>query len=237
MPITFRCQQCQQLMSISRKKAGMLTTCPRCGSETPVPLQEDDAEVSLKPGNKESSNEKEITQGPEEFSLKTPKDQSGIKTLAIADNSWDEEEEEFQLRRAKTEFEEMDLTPMVDVTFLLLIFFMVTASFSIEKSIEVPPPNPDQEGASQTIQPLEELENQSILVEIDAENRFFIESEEVQDVRELPAMLADVRSRDSKNEVIITVDEQSHHESIVQVIDAAQEIGLQRIRWGVMSNE
>ncbi|TWT61024.1 biopolymer transport protein ExbD [Rubinisphaera italica] len=231
MPITFRCQQCQQLMRISRKKAGMLTTCPRCGSETPVPLLEDNAEVSLKP------NQKEIVSEPERNLQNTQKDQSGIKTLATAENSSDAEEEEFQLRRAQTDFEEMDLTPMVDVTFLLLIFFMVTASFSIEKSIEVPPPNPDQEGASQTIQPLEELENQSILVEIDAENRFFIESEEVQDFRELPTLLADVRTRDSKNEVIITVDERSHHESIVQVIDAAQEIGLQRIRWGVMSNE
>ncbi len=231
MPIKFRCQECQQLMSISRKQAGMLTICPRCGSETPVPASqvEADAFVYREPRSHADAIEENNVEVAQETSIR--------KGLAFAGNSWEDEEDEFRLREAKTDFEEMDLTPMVDVTFLLLIFFMVTASFSIEKSIEVPPPNPDQEGASQTIQPLEELENQSILVEIDAENRFFIESEEVSDVRELPTLLADVRTRDSKNEVIITVDARSHHESIVQVIDAAQEIGLQRIRWGVMSEK
>ena len=51
---------------------------------------------------------------------------------------------------------EMDMTPMVDVTFLLLIFFMVTAAFSLQKSIEVPPP--DQQESAQQARTIEELE-------------------------------------------------------------------------------
>lgn len=43
-----------------------------------------------------------------------------------------------RLVRKKRKEEEMDMTPMVDVTFLLLIFFMVTASFSLQKSLEMP---------------------------------------------------------------------------------------------------
>ena len=39
---------------------------------------------------------------------------------------------------------EMDMTPMVDVTFLLLIFFMVTAAFAMQKSFHVPTPKSDQ---------------------------------------------------------------------------------------------
>ena len=35
---------------------------------------------------------------------------------------------------------DMDMTPMVDVTFLLLIFFMVTAAFSLQKSLQIPAP-------------------------------------------------------------------------------------------------
>ena len=59
----------------------------------------------------------------------------------------DDDEEEFTLRTADTEFEDMDLTPMVDVTFLLLIFFMITASFTLQNTITVPPPDPN-DGAS-----------------------------------------------------------------------------------------
>lgn len=45
--------------------------------------------------------------------------------------------------RQKRDQGELDMTPMVDVTFLLLIFFMVTASFSLQKSIRVPQQNSD----------------------------------------------------------------------------------------------
>jgi len=50
----------------------------------------------------------------------------------------DEEDNDPVLTPAKRPEEELDMTPMVDVTFLLLIFFMVTAAFSLQKSIEVP---------------------------------------------------------------------------------------------------
>ena len=55
---------------------------------------------------------------------------------------FEEEEEDgdpaivFGGRREVSEEDDLDMTPMVDVTFLLLIFFMVTASFTLQKSIE-----------------------------------------------------------------------------------------------------
>ena len=48
----------------------------------------------------------------------------------------EEGEEDFRLVGAPLEESEMDITPMVDVTFLLLIFFMITASFAMQKSLE-----------------------------------------------------------------------------------------------------
>ena len=52
-----------------------------------------------------------------------------------------------RMSKGKREEEEMDMTPMVDVTFLLLIFFMVTAAFSVQKVIEVPAPQ-EQEAST-----------------------------------------------------------------------------------------
>ena len=49
----------------------------------------------------------------------------------------DDEDEELPPRKQRDDGE-LDMTPMVDVTFLLLIFFMVTASFSLQKSIQMP---------------------------------------------------------------------------------------------------
>ena len=49
--------------------------------------------------------------------------------------------------RKATDEDPLDLTSMVDVTFLLLIFFMLTASFTVQKTFEVPNSDPDQEAA------------------------------------------------------------------------------------------
>ncbi len=224
-------------MSIATRKAGTITVCPRCAHDTLVPEQQPELheQEEVQPetpvselDNDDNRNDQEIIEQPIETS-----------SFHLASVSGEDEEDEldFEIKRANTDFEELDMTPMVDVTFLLLIFFMVTASFSIQKSIEVPPPDPDQQGAAQTVQPLEELEENAILIEIDEENRFFVESEPVNDPRDLPTILAEVRSKDSKNEVIVSVDERTHHEAVVTAIDAAQEVGMQRIRWGVNPNE
>ncbi len=46
----------------------------------------------------------------------------------------------------------LDMTPMVDVTFQLLIFFMITASFVTQKSLQTSPPEPDDEAGQVAMQ-------------------------------------------------------------------------------------
>ena len=72
--------------------------------------------------------------------------------------------------RVAGEEDELDLTPMVDVTFLLLIFFMVTAAFALQKSIEVPPVD-EESAAAQTVQ---DLEQDSIVIRVDGDNVFWV---------------------------------------------------------------
>ncbi|MBI1311787.1 hypothetical protein GC176_10890 [bacterium] len=124
--------------------------------------------------------------------------------------------------------EEMDLTPMVDVTFLLLIFFMITASFSIQKTLEVPAPDPDEEGASTSIS-IQEMEETSVTVHIDSRNVMYVDDEPVSDPTRLPDMLRASRM----NEVLITSHEDALHEMVVKAIDAANEVQMQKIRLGV----
>lgn len=133
-------------------------------------------------------------------------------------------------RRHKNLDEEMDLTPMVDVTFQLLIFFMVSASFSLQKSIEVPTPDPDQKGASQQVQTLDDLQGTSIIVKIDASNTIFIDDDPLPDVNRLSDTLRDKMRREQKTELLVTADNQSLHRTVIAVIDAANEVGMQKIR-------
>jgi len=140
------------------------------------------------------------------------------------------EEEGFQLQRGTSEFEELDMTPMVDVTFLLLIFFMITASFNLNKTLQFPPPEPDEEGAQQTVQTVEDFEADSIIVEIDEKNTIYVDDEPVSDPAHLADLLLDKGRTEQKFELLINADARSLHETVVKVVDAANEAGMQKIR-------
>jgi len=141
----------------------------------------------------------------------------------------DEEDEEFDIRKADTEFEEMDLTPMVDVTFLLLIFFMITASFSLQKAIQTPAPDPDEKGAAAK-PTMEELQRDSVIVFVDAENVVYVDDEPLSDISEIEPKLRDKIGTEQKTELVLEASPEARHENIVIVIDAAKEVGMQRIR-------
>ncbi|QDT27984.1 biopolymer transport protein ExbD [Gimesia panareensis] len=144
----------------------------------------------------------------------------------------DDEDEGFSIRSAESEFEEMDLTPMVDVTFLLLIFFMITASFSLQKSIEVPPPNPDEDGVSQSLQTLDDFREESIIVEIDSNNGIYVDDTKLSSPSEIVQAILDRRDEGGKpkSELVLSAHKAARHETVVAVVDAANEVGMQKIR-------
>ena len=69
--------------------------------------------------------------------------------------------------------DDMDMTPMVDVTFLLLIFFIMTATFSLQKSLQVPTPQPE-EASTQAIPQETDEDPEFLTVEVDQSNTFFV---------------------------------------------------------------
>ncbi len=126
---------------------------------------------------------------------------------------------------------------MVDVTFLLLIFFMITASFSMTKTIETPAPDPEKQGAQQTIQNLEDLERTSVMVRIDQDDVIFVDDESIPDPSELEFLLADKLRSEDKNELIIQTDPASRHETFVKVFDAGTGAGMQKIRLATVASD
>lgn len=252
MAIRFRCEHCSGLMSISSRQAGMTVQCPTCGEQTPVPLEDifnsppdgnletgieatvdDQREVGWQAPPQESfseyreSRDEEVDVEPER-AFDDESDDAGQAEQTTEDD--EDEPAPFQLKVRTRADDEMDLTPMVDVTFQLLIFFMVTASFALQKSIQVPTPDPDKKGATQQLQILEDLEGSSIRVQIDAANVITIDDEPLADPARLADALKDKMRKEQKTEILISAHAAALHRSVISVIDAANHIGMQKIR-------
>jgi biopolymer transport protein ExbD len=155
-----------------------------------------------------------------------------VEPTAFEEEDEDEDEvaAEFTLARSATEkVEELDLAAMVDVAFQMVLFFMVTATTVMYKSLEVPKPNPEQN--QQQVQgfapKLEELQSDYILVNIDANGVIKIDKEPDHVPPEgLVEKLRQLRESSGRKKMLLSADFKTMHRNTVLAIDAANEIGL-----------
>ena len=144
----------------------------------------------------------------------------------------DEAAAEFTLTRGGPEkVEELDLAAMVDVAFQLVLFFLVTATTVLFKTLEVPKPNndaPPAAGATQgTAKSLDDLQNDYILVDIDPSGAFKVDREPAPSTMAgLADRLRAARSATNRTSMLLTADFATQHKNAVIAYDAANEIGL-----------
>jgi len=122
------------------------------------------------------------------------------------------------LSRNEQEYE-VDITPMLDVVFIMLIFFIVTATFTKESGIEVDRP----QAATAQLQ-----EKANILVAINANDDIWIDRRQV-DVRALRPIIERLHAENPKGSVVIQADRNSRNEQLVRVMDAARAAGVYEI--------
>ena len=141
----------------------------------------------------------------------------------------------FNVRPDKAPIEaEMDMTPMVDVTFLLLIFFMVTATFNLQKAFPVPVPESDQPSTSATMQELEE-DPETITVRVDSHNTYRVIcaafDEEAPSEQELFIKLRAARSSTPEaNKLLVIAHGDARHDKVVTAMDAGTAVGVDGIK-------
>ncbi len=114
---------------------------------------------------------------------------------------------------------EVNLTPMIDVVFIMLIFFIVTASFVKESGIDINRPDAATS---------ERKEKGNILVAISAEGQIWIDRRQV-DPRALRANIERMHAENPHGAVIIQADQESKNKLLVQVMDAARLAGVKSI--------
>jgi len=117
---------------------------------------------------------------------------------------------------------EIDLTPMLDVVFIMLIFFIVVASFIKEAGIEVNRPDNNQQS--------DPNDSTSIVVEVAADNQIWMENRRV-DVRAVRANIQRMLAEDPEAPVTIKVEKGAKSGVVVDVADAAREAGVGAVNW------
>ncbi len=157
------------------------------------------------------------------------RDREGAVFPAEAD---DQPEAEFSLSRSATQkIEELDLAPMVDVAFQLVLFFMVTATTVLYKTLEIPKPSGEApagavaQGRSRSLDDL--MKDDFILVEIDERGAMKLDRQPIEPVREtLVENLRRAREKTGRKSMLLSADAATLHRHAVLAYDAAIEIGL-----------
>lgn len=121
-----------------------------------------------------------------------------------------------QMLQDQDEKEEIDMTPMLDVVFILLIFFIVTASFVKEAGIDVNRP----EAATAV-----KKERANILVAISDKGDIWINKRKV-DVRTVQANIERLKAENPQGTVVIQADKKATTETLIKVMDSARAAGV-----------
>jgi biopolymer transport protein ExbD len=146
-------------------------------------------------------------------------------------------------RRARAEDEdEMDLTPMVDVTFLLLIFFIMTAAFSLQKAIQIPP-TPEETAQNRTVEDFDE-DQDYVIVRIDADNVFWVNDPAAEKEREAASeveLLAQLRAARAApggpTKLLVLASGDARHEYVVAALDAGTAVGMEEVKLASLRGE
>lgn len=122
-------------------------------------------------------------------------------------------------RRAKKSSVELNIAPLIDMVFILLIFFLVNTSFVKEAGIEVNRP---------TASTAQLQQKTAIMVAIDKENRIFMENREI-DVRAVRANVERALAENPEGGVVIISDKLSNAGIVISVMDGCRMAGAQNI--------
>lgn len=122
-------------------------------------------------------------------------------------------------RHAHTEDAEINITPMLDIVFIMLIFFIVTTSFTKETGASIAKPKAEQAIA---------LRNGTILIGIKSNDDIWM-SKRLIELREVRSMVEQAKAENPKGSVVIVADKDSRIGTVTQVMDQVKLAGVQGI--------
>lgn len=128
-----------------------------------------------------------------------------------------------KLTTSKLEAPDVNLTPMIDVVFLLLLFFMVSTSFIRESSLKVDLPEASGEAMAEQVEPIDIIISSSGEFTINQISLIDASREAISD-----ALRQAVGNQDDPH-IIISADAETDYQNIVTAMDTAQVLGYSRL--------
>ncbi len=135
------------------------------------------------------------------------------------------------LRTPRREEPDINLIPLIDVVFMLLIFFMVTTTFNRDAGLQIELPTAD---AEQT-----EAKADTIEITIDAEGRYYVNQQALINTRLDTLKRAIEQTAGERRDVpfVISADAKTPHQAVVSAMEAAAQLGFVRITFATQQAE
>ncbi|MDQ6976212.1 MAG: biopolymer transporter ExbD [Mariprofundaceae bacterium] len=114
----------------------------------------------------------------------------------------------------------VDITPLIDVVFLMLIFFMISTSFSVSNTLKLDLP------ASHATQ--EHKKANKVNISIDKEGQIYVQDEPVKD-GDVRRRILNISKGDPNTQVLLQADGATQHKRVIYVLDTLRELGMGKI--------
>jgi biopolymer transport protein ExbD len=123
---------------------------------------------------------------------------------------------------------DVNITPLIDVVFLLLIFFMVSTTFDKQAQLKVKLPEASPSS--------EQVQTESIVLAIDAKGQYYINDKQLVNttIKTLKQALVKTMNDNKEIPVILKADAKTPHQAVVTAMDAAAQVGLTRLSIATM---
>ena len=125
-----------------------------------------------------------------------------------------------RFRKARRESVTLDITPLIDCVFLLLIFFMLSTTFVVAPGIRINLPQAHAEPVRH--------ERQDLRVKVDAQGNVYVGDQRTS-ADDLVGRFRDTARADRDTLVVIEADKETPHKHVVDVMDRAKSAGLHRL--------
>jgi biopolymer transport protein ExbD len=122
-------------------------------------------------------------------------------------------------RQAQDEDADINITPMLDIVFIMLIFFIVTTSFTKETGTVIFKPEAEQAVA---------LQNGTILIGVRSDGDIWMAKRQIE-LREVRQMVERARAENPEGSVVIVADKGSRIGTVTQVMDRVKMAGVEGV--------
>ena len=127
------------------------------------------------------------------------------------------------LKPERREDIDLNLTPLIDVVFLLLIFFMVSTTFEKTSKLKIDLPEASAQATQQV--------NKKIVIGIDVKGRYYINDRQLVNtqLKTLKLALLKIAGDNKEVPIVLRADAKTPHQAVVRAMDAASQLGLTRL--------